>query len=307
MNLLSISVQNLKTKSGIIFFYVFFLPLFSFFFTCGDIGAQTDFPGNPVIIPGREIAEWGQVAEISGSFGKPSGAAKNTPAVLILHGSGGIDARGAFYAKALQEAGIAALEIEMFPPWGRPKTGTRANMPHAAAALKWLSEQPTIKGQRIGVMGFSWGGVMSVMISSEDVQERLGIDVPKPSALVSFYPVCTTLSRAFQNPKHYYYNFNKRMSAIPMLIFIGTKDDYEEGERTCDALIEMWPTTAREKVTIRYVEGATHGFDSPIYREIYDEYARGGRGGDVKIIPSQKDSAESRDEVVKFFLKNLKP
>ena len=103
--------------------------------------------------------------------------------MLILHGSGGVDGRGAFYAKALQEAGIATLEITMFPPGGRPRTGTKATMPRAAAALRWLPAQPTVDGQRLGVMGFSWGGSMSVLMSSELVQERLGKDVPKPAAV----------------------------------------------------------------------------------------------------------------------------
>lgn len=272
------------------------------------IAAQTDAPGETVIIPGREISDWGQVAEVSGRFGIPAGSAQKTPAVLILHGSGGVDGRGAFHAKALQEAGIATLEITMFLPGGRPKTGSRANMPHAAAALKWLSEQPNVKGQRLGVLGFSWGGVMSVMMSSEFVQERIGKDVPKPAAFAAFYPVCTTLYRAVQNPQHFYYNAPKRMSANPMLIFVGTKDDYEEGDRPCDALIEMWPTTAREQALVRYIEGATHGFDTQTPgKEFNDEFAHGGRGGKVSVVPSQKDAVEARQEIVNFFIKNLKP
>lgn len=39
--------------------------------------------------------------------------------MLILHGSGGVDGRGAFYAQALQDAGIATLEITIFRPGGR--------------------------------------------------------------------------------------------------------------------------------------------------------------------------------------------
>ena len=30
-----------------------------------------------------------------------------------------------------------------------------------------------------------------------------------------------------------------------MLIQVGTRDDFEEGERTCDALVAMWPAAAR--------------------------------------------------------------
>ena len=271
--------------------------------------AQTDAPGEPVSIPGAEISGWGQVGEVPARFGRPTGSTPKVPALLILHGSGGVDGRGAFYAKALQEAGIATLEITMFPPGGRPRAGTKATMPHAAAALRWLAAQPNVNGQRLGVMGFSWGGMMSVLMSSELVQERLGKDVPKPAAFAVFYPVCSNIARNMVNPQHPFYNAQTRMSAAPMLIHVGTRDDYEEGERPpCDALVAMWPAAAREHVTVRYVEGATHGFDSQKpARQFYDELVRAGRGGMVNVIPNPEAAADARQAVVRFFVKNLNP
>jgi len=269
--------------------------------------AQTDAPGEPVTIPGTEISGWGQVNEVPARFGRPATSKPKVPAVLILHGSNGVDGRGAFYAKALQEAGIATLEITMFPPGGRPQFPTRT-MPHAAAALRWLAAQPNVDGQRLGIMGFSWGGVMSVLMSSELVQRRLGKDVPKPAAFAPLYPVCSVVVLRLVDSQHPYYNAQTRMSATPMLIHVGTRDDYEEGERPCDALVAMWPAAAREHATVRYVEGATHGFDTqgPGF-QFYDRVARAGRGGTVSMIPSPKDAAEARQAVVRFFVKNLNP
>jgi dienelactone hydrolase len=267
--------------------------------------AQTDAPGEPVTIAGTEISGWGQVNEVPARFGRPAGSTPKVPAVLILHGSG-VDGRGAFYAKALQEAGIATLEITMFPPGGRPKAGPQATMPHAAAALRWLAAQPTVDGQRLGVMGFSWGAGMTMMMSSELVQERLGKDVPKPAAFAPFYPVCSNWIPKLVDPKDPFYNAHTQMSTAPMLIHKGTRDDYEEGERPCDALVAMWPPAAREHTTVRYVEGATHGFDGQKPMEFKDEFAR-GRGGRVSVIPSPRDAAEARQAVVSFFVKHLKP
>jgi dienelactone hydrolase len=270
--------------------------------------AQREAPGEPVLIPGADIPGWGQVDTVPARFGRPAGAPPKVPAVLILHGSGGVDGRGAFYAKALQDAGIATLEITMFPPGGRPRAGQKANMPHAAAALTWLAAQPTVDGQRLGVMGFSWGGVMSVYMASELVQERLGKEVPKPAAFAPFYPVCSNLVRNVVNPNHPFYNAHTRMSGTPMLIHVGTRDDYEEGDRPCDPLVAMWPAAAREHTTVRYVEGATHGFDSQTpARQFYDEFARAGRGGMVNMVPSPKDAADARQAVVSFFVTHLKP
>ena len=173
--------------------------------------AQTNAPGGPVRIPGVNLAGWGQVDEVQGHFSRPASPMPKIPAVLILHGTLGVDGRGAFYAKALNEAGIGTLEITMFPPSNPPRAGFKETMPHAAAALKWLAAQPAIDSQRLGVMGFSWGGVMSVLLSSELVQQRLGQDVPRPIAFAPFYPVCSLLAgRILVNPQSVFYNAHLR-------------------------------------------------------------------------------------------------
>jgi hypothetical protein len=70
----------------------------------------------------------------------------------------------------------------------------------------------------------------------------------------------------------------------------------------------MWPPTARERTTVRNVEGATHGFDSQVgSRKFYDEFAFAGRGGNVHVIASHKDAADARQAIVSFFVKNLNP
>ena len=96
--------------------------------------AQTEAPGEAVTIPGANISGWGQVNEVPGRFARPTGSKPKVPAVLMLHGASGVDGRGAFYAKALNDAGLATLEITMFPPSSPPRGGLKATMPHAAAA-----------------------------------------------------------------------------------------------------------------------------------------------------------------------------
>jgi uncharacterized protein len=278
--------------------------------TCAaaNFNSQKDAPGNPVIIPGMEISGWGNVNEVPARFSLPAGTASKVPAVLILHGSGGVDGRGAFYAKALLNAGIATLEITMFPPGARPRESVRANMPHAAAALKWLAAQHNVDRTRLGVIGFSWGGTMSVLMSSDLVQERLGKDVPAPAAFAPFYPSCSLIVRSAAYSQSAFYGTFPLMSATPMLIHVGTRDDYEVGERPCDALVALWPVSAREHTTVRYVEFATHDFDTQNQGDFfYDRFAHGGHGGWVRVVPSPKDAAEARQAVVSFFVKHLKP
>lgn len=270
--------------------------------------AQTDAPGELVVIPGAEVPGWGQVDKVLGHFGRPGGTATKVPAVLILHGGSGVDGRGAFYAKALQQAGIATLEITMFRSGSRPPDGPKATMPHAAAALRWLGKQPAIDPRRLGVMGFSWGGMMTVLLSSELVRERLGKDVPKPAAFAPLYPVCSLIARSVTSPWRPFYNVQTGMSASPMLIHIGSKDDYEEGKQSCESLIAMWPAAARQQAAVRCVEGATHAFDSQTAATRYfDPLSHGGRGGMVSIVPSPGDAYETRIAVVGFFVKHLNP
>jgi dienelactone hydrolase len=248
--------------------------------------AQLAAPGEAVTIPGAEVPGLGQTGEFPGRFGRHASSKGRVPAVLILHGAAGVDGRGAFYAKALQDAGIATLEITMFTSGNTPDA-PRLNLPHAAAALKWLAGQPNVDSQRLGVMGFSWGGMITLLTASELVQEKLGKGVPRPVAFAPFYPLCTPLSRNWLIPQNPLYNAHTRMSATPMLIQVGTRDVNEDSERACSTFVATWPSAARELATVRYIEGATHGFDMV--------------GG------MNPDAVEARQVLVAFFVKHLKP
>jgi dienelactone hydrolase len=177
----------------------------------------------------------------------------------------------------------------MFGPGAQPQA-PRENLPHAAAALKWLAEQPSVDAQRLGVMGFSWGGMIALITASELAQEKLGNDIPKPAAFAPFYPNCTPLARNWLIPQNPLHNAHTRMSATPMLIQVGTRDENEDAERSCSAFVATWPAAARVHTTVRYVEGATHAFDAS-----------------VASNPDLKEAVEARQAVVDFFTKNLQP
>ena len=69
-------------------------------------------------------------AAVSGELRIPDSKHGRLPAVLILHSSSGFDGRGAFCAEALNQAGIATVEIDYLQGKGMPAT-PRHNMPHA--------------------------------------------------------------------------------------------------------------------------------------------------------------------------------
>src|SRR5262245_49777116 len=86
--------------------------------------AATKGLATEVTFPGAVAEGYPKIAEVTGYLVFPTQETKGkVPAVVILHGSGGIDGRGEFHAKALNEAGIATLEVSMFTSGNRPRDG----------------------------------------------------------------------------------------------------------------------------------------------------------------------------------------
>lgn len=126
------------------------------------------------------------------------------PAMVILPGgAGAIPGRENETAQALADSGIAALVIDNFKP-----RGISEEMPYALkimgtsefdavadayAALKTLNKHPAIDGERIGLMGFSKGGIAARMSMDKRIREKLAPEV-RPFALhVDFYGPCYAL------------------------------------------------------------------------------------------------------------------
>ena len=88
------------------------------------------------------------------------------PAVVLMHGSGGVYRELLeFWPQLLNDQGIAAFVVDSFSPRGVQSTvedQSRVPMPadvaDAFAALGLLATHPRIDKARIGIMGFSRGG-----------------------------------------------------------------------------------------------------------------------------------------------------
>lgn len=130
-----------------------------------------------VTFPGARGADFAFVETVTGTVQLPVTPQSKSPAVLILHGSGGIDGRGSFHASALNKAGFLTLEIFMFPPGVRNKEGHESTLTHAYGALKYLAARPDVDASRIAAMGFSWGGNMTLKLASEKIRKAFEADV----------------------------------------------------------------------------------------------------------------------------------
>ena len=124
---------------------------------------------------------------------RPSAAPR--AAVVFVHGSGGVDSRGECYANALSEAGFVTLEIDLWAARGinspreRPRHPAET-LPDAFAALDFLEHRSGVDPARIGIMGFSWGGIVSMLSATTRAQTTFAKDGQTFAAHAPFYPVC---------------------------------------------------------------------------------------------------------------------
>jgi dienelactone hydrolase len=191
---------------------------------------------------------------VTGVLTLPPGTEK-VPAMVIAHGSGGVsDSREGRWTARLNEIGIAAFYFDSFGPRGIRDTvadqgqlSPAANVADALFALKLLATHPRIDAQRIGIMGFSRGGGVSIDTALEPIR-RAVIDGPLKFAVhVPFYPPCNTLYKA------------EAITGAPIRFMLGGADDYTPAY-LCPRYVEWFRSKGAAADSIVY-DGAQHGFD----------------------------------------------
>jgi len=244
------------------------------------------------------------------------------PAVVVVHGSAGLDSRGELYSYNLNQIGIATLEIDLWAArgWyggvtGRPRTVTET-LPDTFGALYFLAENVSIiDADRIGVMGFSWGGAVSMLSASTDRSIPLrwpgvGSYKYKFAAHNPHYPICWAYNtyKVQVAPSVFYpvYPFTQT-TGKNIFIQTGELDDYDT-PTSCSTLISTLPSATQETFDLTVYKGATHGFDrlEPAMT-VQDPYAHQGAGGTVQFTPNFLQTAKAVRASMKFFKKELKP
>jgi dienelactone hydrolase len=279
-------------------------------FSCLSAGALAqDVTNASVTFPGAKVLGFPYTENVTAELRLPKAAGK-VPAVVILHGSGGIDGRGAFYAEALNRNGIATLEVYMFDRGQRPSTGPRTHFTHVYGALRYLAQRPEIIPTSIGVMGFSWGGALSLMSASKPLTETFMADAGglQFAAHAPFYPVCWTQLRRVTNPRSEAYEHYKAFTGAPVLLSYGGRDDYDASPQDCNEFVAALSKRDARHITLQFYPEATHAWDGPYPapRQFQDRYAHGGQGGTVHLRPDAKIAAQSRAKTIEFFVRILK-
>ncbi len=193
---------------------------------------------------------------LGGELRLPVGAAGRVPAVILIHGSGGIGAGPDMWAHILNEAGIAAFILDSFSGRGIVSTvedqdqlNSLSMTVDAYRALDVLAAHPRIRPDRIAVWGFSKGAVPAVYAAVERFHASFGSQ-SQFAAHVGFYTPCNIA-----------YDKDESMGAVPIRLYHGSSDDYVN-PAACRTLVSRLKPAGVDIALTEYAD-SQHGFDSP--------------------------------------------
>jgi dienelactone hydrolase len=194
-------------------------------------GEAVSFPSHsPFTLADAADPERSPETAAVGSFFRASGSSGPAPAVVMLHGSGGVlGARELTYGRQFAAMGVSALVVDAY------------------AALRWLSELPDIDPRRIAVVGFSYGGMASLYAAYEQVATSFSPSGLRFAGHAAFYPPCIA---EFEN---------RRTTGRPVLILMGSEDELVSHAR-CEAAVEDLRAGGSPADFILY-PGAYHQWD----------------------------------------------
>lgn len=194
-----------------------------------------------------------------GTLARPKGPGP-FPAVVLLHGCGGVVPQTRRWAKWLAARGYVALVVDSFTsrgvqgdclPEGQDDLPNTARLEDAFGALQYLRRQSFVVPDRIAAMGWSQGGVFSMAVVNGPSLERArrrGMEVPEPgfAAAIGLYPGgCFSL-------------LNEQVTR-PLLVLIGGADDWTL-PATCTEMADRMRARGAE-VSLAVYLGAYHYFD----------------------------------------------
>jgi len=233
--------------------------------------------------------EYADIPQLRGHLLLPEGAGPY-PAVVIVHGCSGILPSHSMWARWLQNHGYASLIVDGFTPrrvsevcTKHDRLPTAKRVLDAYAALTYLGDLTEIDGERIGIMGFSNGGVVTM-----DVASRLTVnrhrELPYRFAVaIAFYPEC---------------RFRSFEYGIPTKILIGALDDWTLA-RSCTMVINALARSSAP-VELEIYPGAHHGFDNLVGVRYLPDVQNINRGRGATVGGDTRALSRSREDTLEF-------
>ncbi len=198
----------------------------------------------------------GKPVTLAGELRLPRPGNDRLPAVVLVHGSGGVSGYVLDWEQELNAMGVATFVLDCFTGRGIVNTnydqsqlGRLAMIVDVYRALDVLAKHPRIDPTRIALMGFSRGGQAALYASLKRFQRMYGPVGQEFAAYIIFYPLCNTT-----------YHEDENVADKPIRIFHGSADDYAP-LAPCRAYVERLKATGRNVQLTEYA-GAAHNFDN---------------------------------------------
>jgi dienelactone hydrolase len=214
----------------------------------------------------RGIAD-GKDVVISGELELPEGATGPVPAVLLMHGAGGVQDYHALWARELRAVGAATFIVDSFSGRGVGRiadqleaVGLPSRVIDAYRALAVLAAHPKIDRERIVYLGFSHGATAALPASQRRFLSAFGPSDASFAGWLLFYAFCNTRLIG-----------DDAVTARPIRLFHGIADDYTPIS-TCRQYVERVRAAGADVVLHEYAH-ALHGFDNPRLSQV----SRNGR------------------------------
>jgi dienelactone hydrolase len=217
------------------------------------------FAAEVVSFKGTTKIASGDFVTLTGKLTKPQGDGP-FPAVVLMHGCGGIVKYNDDWAERLASWGYVALQVDSLGPRGESEICSNVyrvpfhiRAQDAYDAKSYLSGLPFVDRNRIAVMGWSHGGVTTLASVSKSNYATFAafvttnLEPPQRGdpfrAAIAFYPFCIG---------------QLDDSNAPLLILIGELDTW------CPAALcqmKMPSGKTANEVILKIYPGAYHGFD----------------------------------------------
>jgi dienelactone hydrolase len=249
-----------------------------------------------------EAKELSTFSQLTMAVYKPPGAGP-FPAIVIHHSCGGLRSEIQDWAKKAVERGYVAFVLDSYGPRGvknncdlpaaiYPSRGAK----DAFQALAHLKTFAFVDSERVGFIGFSWGGVIGTLVSSRETASALSTG-GRFAAAVSFYPLCYFAGTAkFPNPVEYL----RSDSDKPLLVLMGELDN-ETPPSDCIPRLEALKKNGAP-VDWHLYTGTTHCWDcGSISSQTKVDY----KGSTVLYSYSRETTADSTVRAFDFFGKHL--
>jgi dienelactone hydrolase len=194
---------------------------------------------------------------LAGELRLPSAAGDKLPAVILVHGSGGISAGTSRWADELLASGFAVFILDSFA--GRGIVNTVADQSQLSSlgmmvdlyrALAILGEHPRIDRERIAVMGFSKGAVAAVYSAVERFRKLYALSDVRFAAHIGLYTPCNVA-----------YRDDDKVTKKPIRLFHGIADDYV-AIGPCRAYVARLKKAGADATLTEYPD-ALHAYDNP--------------------------------------------